>query len=424
MSLDPDVTFKLILLGLCLILSGFFASSEAALFSLSPLHLHKMKEERFPFLSLVERLLQTPRRLLITILAGNEAVNITLSAVATALFIGLFGERGGWLTIVVATPVLMLFGEAIPKTIGKTYSMRISSMVSPLMMLVQKVEFPVVWVLERLSGYILGPLRKKAGESEEAIMEEEFRSLVDAGHKEGILDAGQRDLIHRVFELADTNVSEIMTPRVDMISLPAATPLGDLRREIIEQGYSRIPVYGTGPDDIVGILYARDLLGLMAEGKAPASVEPLLRKPYFVPEERSADQVLRDFQKRNMHVALVVDEYGGISGLVTMEDILEELFGDIYDERDTRERPYHRIDEGTLMISGAMSIDEFNGLIGTSIPSEDFGTVGGFVFHLFGRLPARGDRVSHDGLGFLVRKVKGTRILSVRVTQEKGAGHE
>jgi CBS domain containing-hemolysin-like protein len=422
--LDPYVTFKLILLGICLLLSGFFASSEAALFSLSPLHLHKMKEGQFPFLSFVERLLQTPRRLLITILAGNEVVNITLSAVTTALFIGIFGERGGWLTIVVATPVLMLFGEAIPKTIGKTYSMRISSMVSPLMMLVQKVEFPVVWVLERLSGYILGPLRKKGSEGEDAIMEEEFRSLVDAGHQEGILDAGQRDLIHRVFELADTPVSDIMTPRVDMISLPVTTALDDLRREIIEQGYSRIPIYSTGPDDIIGVLYARDLLGLMAEGKAPASVEPLLRKPYFVPEERSADQVLRDFQKRNMHVALVVDEYGGISGLVTMEDILEALFGDIYDERDTRERPYRRIDDRNLTVSGAMSIDEFNSLIGTSIPSEDYGTVGGFVFHLFGRLPSRGDRIDFDGLSFLVRKVKGTRILSVRVTQEEGAGHE
>ena len=383
-----------------------------------------MREERIPFLSLVERLLQTPRRLLITILAGNEVVNITLSAVTTALFISFFGERGGWLAIAVATPVLLLFGEAIPKTIGKTYSMRVSSMVSPLMMLVQKVEFPVVWALERLSGYILRPLRKKGGEGENAVMEEEFRSLVDAGHEEGIIDAGQRDLIHRVFDLADTSVEDIMTPRVDMFCLPVSTSPQALRREIIEQGYSRVPLYGTGPDDIVGILYARDLLGLMAEGKSPASAEPLLRKPYFVPEERSADQVLRDFQKRNMHVALVVDEYGGISGLVTMEDILEALFGDIYDERDTRERPFHRIDEQNLMVSGAMSIDEFNRIAGSSIPSEDFGTVGGFVFHLFGRLPARGDGISFEGLSFVVRKVKGTRILSVRVMLGKGEGHE
>lgn len=407
-------------MGLCLLLSGFFSSSEAALFSLTPLHLHKMREERFPFFAHVERLLETPRRLLITIIAGNEIVNIVLTATATALFISLFGERGEWLTVAVLSPVLFLFGEAVPKIFGKTYSMRLSSTVAPLMSLIQRAEFPLVWLLEKISGFILGPLRAREAAEGEALMEDEFRSLVDAGYKEGILETGQRDLIHRVFELADTPVNDIMTPRVDMFCLPLSTDPQALRREIVEQGYSRIPLYGTGPDDVVGILYARDLLGLMAEGRSPGSVESLLRKPYFVPEVRSADQVLRDFQKRNMHMAIVVDEYGGIAGLVTMEDILEALFGDIYDERDTRKRPVHRIDEKTLMVSGALSVDDFNEIAGTSIPSEDFGTVGGFVFHLFGRLPARGEKVSAEGLTFAVRKIKGTRILSVRVTREEG----
>jgi CBS domain containing-hemolysin-like protein len=316
--------------------------------------------------------------------------------------------------------VLFLFGEAVPKIFGKTYSMRLSSTVAPLMSLIQRAEFPLVWLLEKISGFILGPLRAREAAEGEALMEDEFRSLVDAGYKEGILETGQRDLIHRVFELADTPVNDIMTPRVDMFCLPLSTDPQALRREIVEQGYSRIPLYGTGPDDVVGILYARDLLGLMAEGRSPGSVESLLRKPYFVPEVRSADQVLRDFQKRNMHMAIVVDEYGGIAGLVTMEDILEALFGDIYDERDTRKRPVHRIDEKTLMVSGALSVDDFNEIAGTSIPSEDFGTVGGFVFHLFGRLPARGEKVSAEGLTFAVRKIKGTRILSVRVTREEG----
>ncbi len=407
-------------MGLCLLLSGFFASSEAALFSLTPLHLHKMREERFPFFAHVERILETPRRLLITIIAGNEIVNIILSATATALFISLYGERGEWLTVAVLSPVLFLFGEAVPKIFGKTYSMRLSSLVAPLMSLIQRMEFPLVWLLEKISGFILGPLRAREAAESDTLMEDEFRSLVDAGYQEGILETGQRDLIHRVFELADTPVNDIMTPRVDMFCLPLSTSAGELRRKIVEQGYSRIPLYGTGPDDVVGILYARDLLGLLAEGRSPGSVESLLRKPYFVPEVRSADQVLRDFQKRNMHMAIVVDEYGGLSGLVTMEDILEALFGDIYDERDTRKRPVHRIDEKTLMVSGALSVDEFNEIAGTSIPSEDFGTVGGFVFHLFGRLPARGEKVSAEGLTFAVRKIKGTRILSVRVTREEG----
>jgi len=306
-------------MGLCLLLSGFFASSEAALFSLTSLHLHKMKQERVPFFSYVERLLETPRRLLVTIIVGNEVVNIVLSAAATALFISLFGKRGEWLAIAAVAPVLFFFGEAVPKIFGKTYSMRLSSMVAPLMILVQKAVFPAVWVLEGISGLILGSFRKKEMAESDVLMEVEFRSLVDAGHEEGIIDASQRDLIHRVFDLADTPVEDIMTPRVDMFCLPVSTSPEALRREVLDQGYSRVPLYGTRPDDIVGILYARDLLGLMAEGKTPASAEPLLRKPYFVPEERSADQVLRDFQKRNMHVALVVDEYGGTAGLVTLD---------------------------------------------------------------------------------------------------------
>jgi CBS domain containing-hemolysin-like protein len=232
-------------MGLCLLLSGFFSSSEAALFSLSQLHLHKMREERFPFLSHVERLLDAPRRLLITIIVGNEAVNIVLSATAAALCISLFGERGEWLAIAAVAPVLFLFGEAVPKIFGKTYSMRLSSMVAPPMTLVQKAVFPAVWLLEGISGLILGSFRKKEAAESDALMEVEFRSLVDAGHDEGIIDAGQRDLIHRVFDLADTPVADIMTPRVDMFCLPVSTSPEALRRKIIEQGYSRVPLYRT-----------------------------------------------------------------------------------------------------------------------------------------------------------------------------------
>jgi CBS domain containing-hemolysin-like protein len=264
------------------------------------------------------------------------------------------------------------------------------------------------------------------GTAEESIFlsEDGLRFLLNVTDEETVIEDEEKEMIASIFQFRETLVREVMVPRIDVVAVPAGMPISGASDVVLKAGHSRIPVYASSIDNIVGILYARDLLGLMAEGKSPASAEPLLRKPYFVPEERSADQVLRDFQKRNMHVALVVDEYGGISGLVTMEDILEALFGDIYDERDTRERPFHRIDEQNLMVSGAMSIDEFNRIAGSSIPSEDFGTVGGFVFHLFGRLPARGDGISFEGLNFVVRKVKGTRILSVRVMLGKGEGHE
>jgi magnesium and cobalt transporter len=207
-----------------------------------------------------------------------------------------------------------------------------------------------------------------------------------------------------------------MTPRVDMFCLPVSTSPEALRRKIIEQGYSRVPLYGTGPDDIVGILYARDLLGLMAEGKAPASAEPLLRKPYFVPEERSADQVLRDFQKRNTHVAIVVDEYGGVAGLITIEDVLEQIVGDIEDEFDFDEESDHIVagEPGPhgprYRVRAITGIEQFNRVFGTRFSDEEYDTIGGLVTDHFGRVPRRGDHVALEGIRFEVLRADGRQV--------------
>ncbi len=209
-----------------------------------------------------------------------------------------------------------------------------------------------------------------------------------------------------------------MTPRVDMFSLPLSIPLKELKNKVVTYGYSRIPVFRDKPDNIIGILYAKDLLTGLSQEKEISQIETLLRKPYFVPQERRADSLLKDFQKKKMHMALVVDEYGGIAGLITMEDILESLFGDIYDERDTRESLFHRVDDSTLIVSGSMQIDDFNELVGSSISSDDFDTLGGYVFHLFGKLPLRGEEISSDGLIFRVERMGKARILRVRVTKK------
>jgi CBS domain containing-hemolysin-like protein len=210
-----------------------------------------------------------------------------------------------------------------------------------------------------------------------------------------------------------------MTPRVDMFCLPVVMGVDEMKREIIEQGYSRIPVHGTGGiDDVLGILYARDLLARAAGLGQAVRIESLLKKPFFVPPQRRADALLRDFQVRKVHMAVVVDEYGGVEGLVTMEDILESLFGDIYDERDTIEDLYHRVDEHTFIVSGMMPIERFNELTGAGISHENFDTVGGYVFHLFGRLPVKGEEISEGGYAYGIEKMGKARVLRVRVRKE------
>ncbi|MDD2671691.1 MAG: hemolysin family protein [Syntrophales bacterium] len=417
--METDISFRFILILFLFSLSGFFASSESALFSLTSLHLHKMREERIAFHRFVRSLLEYPRRLLITIIVSNEIVNILLSSLIAAIMISEFGNRGAWIAILVTTPALLIFGEIIPKTLAKVVPIRFAAAAAPVLSILVRIEYPLVWILDKISGFFIRPLGRSEEQSGTGLEEAEFKTLIDMGLEEGVLDKSQRDLIHRVFELGDTEVSEIMTPRVDMFSLSIDIPFEAAKKEIVRRGYSRVPVYGEHPDDIRGILYSKDLLaGLAINGKIDG-IGAFLHKPCFVPLERKADSMFKDFQVRKIHMAIVVDEYGGIAGLVTMEDILESLFGDIYDERDVRERTVHRLSDRIMIVSGTVSIEDLNNLLGTDISSEDFDTVGGYVLNLFGKLPVKGEEVTAGDWIFRIEKIVKARIMRIRITRRE-----
>lgn len=417
--MDYDITLKFLFICFLLLLSGFFSGSEAALFSITDLHLHKMQEDKNPFFAYIQRLLRFPRRLLITILVGNESVNITISAIATSLFIYLLGEEGTWVAIAVTTVTLLIIGEAIPKTFAVNYPMRFSMSVSLPLIVFSKMARPVVWVLEKISATFVYLFGKAVYQESPGLTEDEFITLVDVGHEEGVLEESERDLIHKVFELADTDMDDVMTPRVDMFCLPVTMNIDEMSKQIISARYSRIPIYGNDRDDILGILHARHVLAEISQGRKTENVRKLLKKPFYVPLERTAESVLRDFQIKKIQMAIVVDEYGGIEGLVTLNDIMESLVGDIYDEDDERERLFHRVTDGTLIVSGSMDIEDFNELTGMTIPIEEFDTVGGFIFHLFGELPAKGSEVDFNNYTFKVEKISGARIIKARVIKKE-----
>ncbi|MCK9274701.1 MAG: hemolysin family protein [Syntrophales bacterium] len=418
------VTFKFILIIVLLFFSAFISGSESAFFSLTHLHIHKMKEDHMPFVSFIQKLLARPRRLLATIIIGNESVNIAIAALATSLFLFFLGPLGKWVAIVITTVVLMILCEAIPKTFAVTYPRRFASAAVLPLTGISKIIFPAAWLLEKISDAFV----RLAGEghilSNHTVMEAEFKTLVDAGHKEGALEASEKDLIHSVFELADTKVADIMTPRVDMFCISISTDPDEIKQEVIEHRYSRIPFYGSDKDDIIGILNSRDLLAEIREGKE-ISMQKLLNKPYFVPEEQRAHSMLADFKLRNIQMAIVVDEYGGISGLVTLTDILSSLFGNIYRELDlSREKKFTQISEQIFSVSGMLEIDDFNDRLGGTIPTEDFDTIGGFVLHLFGQLPAPGDSVYFENFIFTAEKISKTRISALKVVKRKKGNQE
>jgi len=417
---EYDLIFKLILLAVLLVLSGFFSGSEASIFSLTSLHLHKMKEEKTPFSASVRKLLKRPRRLLVTIIAGNESINVAIAALTTSVFIYIFGTEGKWMAIAVTSISLVVFCEAIPKTFAVTHPIRFSSAVALPLAMFSVLLRPVVWSLEKISDIFVSLFGKDSPGEEKALTEDAFKALVDAGHQEGALEESQKDLIHRVFELTDTKVSDIMIPRVDMFCLPISMNIQEIEREIIKARASRIPVYGTDRDDIVGILHAKHLLAGIARGRRDINWHHLLKKPFFIPMEKRADEMLRDFQIRKLQMAMVVDEYGGVAGLVTLNDVLRNLFVDIYEEDNGAREMFHRISENSFTVSGMMAFEDFSRLVEIPASTEDFDTAGGFVFHLFGKLPAEGEEVSADNYIFRVEKIDKARILTIRVTKREG----
>jgi len=418
---EYELTFKLILLAVLIVLSGFFSGSEASLFSLTSLHLHKMKEDRIPFSASVRKLLGRPRRLLVTILTGNESINIAIAALTTSVSIYLFGTEGKWIAIAVASITLIIFGEAIPKNFAVAHPMRFSSAVALPLVLLTALLRPVVWSLEKISDLFVALVSTEKQTGYRALTEDTFKALVDAGHQEGALEESQKDLIHKVFNLADTRVSEIMIPRVDMFCLPVSMDIQGIERDIVQERVSRIPIYGADRDNILGILHTKHLLAEIAKGQKVVGWQHLIKKPYFVPMEKRADKMLKDFQRRSLQMAIVVDEYGGVAGLVTLYDILRNLFVDIYEENgDTREM-FRRIDEDTFMVSGMMDIEDFDELVDIPIATEEFDTAGGFVFHLFGKLPTEGEDISVKNYTFTVEKIDKARILSIRITKREAA---
>jgi putative hemolysin len=413
-----ELTVNIVTIFILFLFSGFFSSSETALFSLTDLHLHKMKSDSYPFLGMVDKLLANPQRLLITIVASNEMVNIAISVMAASLFIGLLGSNGELVSIIFTSVVLLIAGEAIPKTFGITYPMRISAMVSPILTFISSMEYPFVAALEKITGLILNRRGQHEPQDADALMEDEFKTLIDTGSREGVVDESQRDLIRRIFELGDKPVTDIMIPRVEMFCLSVILPMEEIMASVVKAQHERIPVYSGDRDDIIGILYAKELLNANWPKGKPESVEKLLKKAYFVPEEKTINGLLHDFQENRTQIAIIVDEYGGVSGMVTLRDILGHLFEDTYDECGLTDEECEKVDENIIIVSGKMPMEQLNNLLQVEFPMEEFDTVGGFILHLFGKLPAKDEETHFEGFKFKVENVDMARILKVRVTRE------
>ena len=334
--MEFTIIIKIGIIFFLLIFSGFFSGSETALFSLSLMQRERIRRSKKKRAAVIDMLLMHPKQLIITILMGNDLVNIAASVVATYLFISILGEHGKWATIVIMTSLTLLFAEVIPKTFSVAHNERVAPFVSGPLYLFSKLITPLRWIFNESANLIIKLLGIKKQKPPSAIMEDDFRDMVDLSHEEGELKKMEKELIHNVFEFSDTHLFEVMTPVEKMFCLTEDMDIDTILKHIKKTPFSRIPVCKETADKITGILYVKDLLKVKSKKISGQTklLPKICRKPFFIPETKMVDELFYILKQKHTHIAICLNDQGMVSGLVTMEDLLEELFGEIYDEHD------------------------------------------------------------------------------------------
>lgn len=410
--------FNLVVLGVLLVLSGFFSGSETALLSLNKFRLRKLVDEGQKNAVVLETLLKNPNKMLAAILVGNNLVNVAIAAIITSLAIDIFGSTGVGIATGVATLLILVFGEVFPKSFATKNSERLSLWVARPIQITVKLFSPIVTVFSVFTNIIL----QMTGVEKKYpfVSEEELKHLMDLGAEEGVIEEEEKEMIHGVFEFGDTMVREIMTQRTDMNRADVNMSFSEVLEFVIATGHSRIPVYDKTIDNIIGILYAKDLLLAMSDNKE-FDLKLSVRAAYFVPETKKLDDLFQEMRTKKVQIAIVLDEYGGTAGLVTLEDLLEEIVGEISDEYDVDEHPVQIIDEDTIIVDAKMPIDEVSELLKISLEKDSQESIGGLVFSLFDRIPKENDTITADGFEFTVEEMIGKRILRVKIRKESAS---
>lgn len=402
---------QLVILIVLLVFSGFFSSAETALFSISKVKAIHLAKQKGPTNKLIKKMKDDPHRLLSTILIGNNIVNVGASAMATAIAFSVASSHAVSLATGIMTFLILIFGEIFPKSIATRNNILIARLVI----------FPLYWLSVLFTPLILflnfipkltGKIQKKPVATQEELM-----TFVEVVEEEGEIKEEEKELIHNIFEFDDTNTSEIMTPRADMFVIDVNE---ELRLEkVVKSGYTRIPVIDGDIDHVVGILNIKDLLKHQATCEGATDVGKIMRTPYFVPENKKLDKLLQQFKKRKQHMAIVVDEHGGVSGLITLEDALEEIVGEIVDETDRFEPHIVKLKNDEWRVLGKSEIDEVNRVIPMNIPdSKEYDTFSGYVLNQIGRIPREKEEIMLEGFLITVNEMDGNRIREYIVCQK------
>jgi CBS domain containing-hemolysin-like protein len=412
---SSDQVIYLAILAACTVASGFFSGSETALVGISKERVHQLATESKAGRR-VEQLISNPERMLSTLLVANNIVNVLAAAVATTLFIGLVGAQWGpWIATAAVTTVILIFGEITPKTLANRYPERFALAVAPAIWQLSRVLAPLASFFGAITRGILRLLRVPIRGSSDAVTDADIRALAELGHRDGQIEEVEREIIDALFDLADRPIREVMTPRVDIVSLTDPVAMDEVRSAVAATGHSRFPVTRGDLDDLVGMLFVKDLLQRTADASSD-DIVALLRYPQYMPETATILDALTEMRQRRFAIACVVDEHGGVEGIITAKDLLAELVGELQDEYDPGVASVVRIGPNQWVADGRLPIEDLASEIGHALPGGQYSTVAGFFMAVAGHVPDEGDAIDVGRIRLTILDMERNRVDRIDVS--------
>src|SRR2546421_3744677 len=418
---DLEAWLQLIILIISLILCAMASAAETALTSISRIKLKNLVEEGDKKALEIESLISKPNVFLSTILVVNSVAVIIASSMTTVLALRFIPDYGELIGTILISLVVLIFCEITPKTAAVQNPLRWARVLVNPVRVAAWLLHPLVVTLSAITNTMVRLMGGQMKHRGPFVTEEELRLLVTVGEEEGVLEEEETEMIHSIFEFADRTVREVMVPRIDMVTLRGDATVDEAVDLAMQVGFSRIPVYENSIENIIGLLYTKDMLKQLRDGHDTLPIRGLVRPAYFVPETKKLDDLLREIRQKRVHMVILVDEYGSVSGLVTIEDLVEEIVGDIRDEYDHEENLYERVNQHEYIVDARISIDEFNELMETDLENEDYDTLGGFLYAQLDKIPVEGDTITFKNLIFTVLATRGRRIMKVRVERQQDA---
>lgn len=414
-KLDPDILFKLIAIIILLILSAFFSSAETALTTVSQLRVMTLAEEGNKSAKILLKIIDKKEKMLSAILIGNNLVNISVTSLTTVMVNDLFGNYAVSIATAVLTILVLIFGEITPKTLATLNNEKMSLTYARIIYGLMWILTPVIFLIDKLSSIVMLAFKSSISDKRSTYTEKELKTIVNVSHQEGVIESEEREMLQNIFNFGDSQAKDVMIPRVDVCMVDIETTYENLIETFRENRYTRIPIYSETTDNVVGIINIKDIL-LYRHGESSFNIKNYLRQPYYTYEYKNLSDLMFEMKKASVNITIVLDEYGAASGLITLEDLVEEIVGDIRDEYDyDEEDELICIKPNEYFVAAQMNLDDFNENLNTHLSSDEYDSIGGFIMETLDRIAKKGDVVETDEVTLVVDSTDKNRIEKVHV---------